>query len=135
MKILLVLIISVFLSGCFPGLSNGPEGVSTKPGEFAKGKAVKGFPQLPLYPEAKIIESYGSGNSYGASAYTEDEIGKVVAFYETSLEALGWETTLAEQPVGYYNFDIKNQKQKGSVIVNRAADGKTVAITLSATDR
>lgn len=135
MKILLIFVSALLLSGCFPGLKNPAAGQTTKPGEFLKGKAVKGFPSLPRYPESKIIETYGSSNSYGASAYTSDEIAKVVKFYDESLVQLGWESTLTQGQQGYFNFDIKNQTQKGSVIVNTAADGKTVAITLSVSPR
>ena len=135
MKILLVIVLAFVLSGCFPGLRNGPGGESGKPGEFLKGKAVGGFPALPLYPKAKLVETYGSGNSYGASAYTGDDIAKVVKFYNESLALVGWESQVVQDGAGYFTFDVQNQTQVGTVIVNPAADGETVAITLSVSAR
>lgn len=127
--------LSVVLSGCFPGLKNEGAGVVSKPGEFVKGKAVKGFPDLPLYPESKLIETYGDGSSFGASAYTTDEIAKVVTFYETSLVQLKWESSLAQDKFGNYIFTINNDKQKGWVIVNITGDGKTVGVTIAVAER
>lgn len=134
-KLLVVTVMSLILSGCFPGLRNQAGESASKPGEFVKGKAVKGFPDIPLYPEARLIETFGSEGSYGANAYTNDELLKVVKFYEDGLPQLSWNTSLEQDESGNYVFTINNQTQKGWVIVNTAADNKTVAITISVTVR
>lgn len=134
-KVVLVLFLSLVLAGCFPGLRNKSEGPSSKPGEFVKGRAVGGFPNLPLYPKARLIETYGNGTSYGANAYSRDEIAKVIKFYEDSLPKLGWESSLTQDGNGSYIFKVNDQTKKGWVIINTASDGKTVAITLAVTAR
>ncbi|KKR77925.1 MAG: hypothetical protein UU23_C0007G0003 [Candidatus Curtissbacteria bacterium GW2011_GWA1_40_9] len=134
-KALLIIALGFLLSGCFPGLSNPGKRAADQPGDFLKGRVAKGFPDLPLYPEAKLAESYGDSESYGASAYTKDEIDKVVKFYDLNLNALGWESTFVQDSSARYTFEIKNQGQRGWVIINTAVDGKTVAITFSVTKR
>jgi len=134
-KIILVLFLSIALAGCFPGLRNSSSDPVAEPGEFVKGRAVNGFPDLPLYPKARLIETYGNGTSYGANAYSRDEIVKVIKFYEESLPKLGWESALVQDKSGSYVFTVNNKTQKGWVIVNTASDFKTIAITLAVTAR
>ncbi len=134
-KILLVISLAFLLSGCFPGLAKPGGGNKDKPGDFLQGRVAKGFPSLPMYPEAKLAESYSDAESYGASSYTKDEIGKVVEFYDMGLVQLGWESSRVDNSDGSYTFNIKNQIQKGWVIINYAIDGKTVAISYSVTKR
>lgn len=137
-RIFLIFSMSAVLSGCIPsafiGGSNS-SAVEGKVGAFIKGKAVKGFPALPLYPKAKLLESYGANSSYGATAVSGDELSKVVDFYSQSLPQLGWDPKLVQNSETNYVFEIKNSKQQGVVIVNTAADGKQTAITISVAPR
>ena len=134
-KIFFILVLAVSLSACVPNLGSSGGGSAAKPGTFEKGKAVKGFPSLPLYPKAQIIESYGSTTSFGASAISDDSISKVLDFYNLSLGQLGWEFKLNQNSETNFSFDVKNNKQQGTVIVNTAADGKKTAITISIAPR
>ncbi|MEK7581577.1 MAG: hypothetical protein AAB512_04825 [Patescibacteria group bacterium] len=134
-QIFIVIFLSVFLSACLPNLGGASSGDQSKPGLFLKGRAGKNFPALPLYPKAKIVESYGSDSSYGASAITDDNIAKVVEFYNNSLGSLGWEFKFVQNSETNYSYDIKNNKQAGTVTINTAADGKKTAITLSVSPR
>lgn len=129
MKVLLFLVIisSIILSGCVPSIGGGGGIVSSD--EFVKGKVARGFPNLPAYPKAQVLESYGNEGSYGASFISGDDLAKVVKFYNGSLPQLGWETQAKKQSETNYSFDIKNAQYQGSVIVNTAADGKKTAIT------
>ena len=135
MKAFLFLVIfsSIMLSGCVPNIGGGGGAVSSD--EFAKGKVVKGFPNLPAYPKAQVLESYGKEGSYGANFMTGDDLAKVIKFYNGSLPGLGWETQAKKQSETNYVFDIKNAQDAGSVIVNVAADGKNTAITIFVSPR
>ncbi|NPV88073.1 hypothetical protein HPY42_00910 [Coprothermobacteraceae bacterium] len=48
----------------------------------------KDFPAsvFPIYPGSYIATAMGTGNSYTVTAYTTDDIQRVVAFYSTVLE-------------------------------------------------
>lgn len=118
---------SLVLTGCLPsvGTDRGPSDA----GEFAKGQIVKGFPNLPLYPEANILETYGSKEGFGGSFVTSDELAKVVNFYGPALGQLGWESTLRQKSESNYVYEIKNDTYTGEVIINTASDGKQTAIT------
>lgn len=121
------------LSGCaFKGGSNG--GASGKE-EYVKGAVPQGFPQLPYYENSKLIESYGLDGKFGASFISEDNVEKIVAFYSSSLPSLLWETTVAESSPSRQVFQIRNDKQQGSIIINVAQDGRMSAITVSVTPR
>lgn len=133
-KLVILVALSVFLSGCFPGLTSRSSGTATKPGEYIRGKSAKGFPALPLYPEAKLIETYGTDGSYGASAYTRDELEKVILFYDGSFGKLGWDSNKV-QNASNITYEVNNSKYKGRVIINRASDNETVAITLAVAPR
>lgn len=128
-----LLLSSVVLVGCVPQLGSG--GVPIGAQEFVQGKVVLGFPSLPLYPDGKVIESYGYKFSYGASFISDDELVKVVKFYNEALPTLQWESSLKEMSPTNYVFDIKNSEMTGTVIVNTAADGEKTAITMSVTGR
>jgi len=132
-KLFLVLLISIILSGCVPSIGGGEK--VTNSDEYVKGKVVKGFPGLPAYPKAQVIESFGNEGSYGASFMTGDDLAKVVKFYNDSLSKLGWETKAMKQSETNYVFDVKNAQNAGSVIVNVAADGKKTAITMFVSPR
>lgn len=137
MKIILIsfVIVSTFLlTGCVPKLNTGGAGVKSE--EFAKGKVVRGFPQdLPLYKGAVVVESYGGASGYGASFITDDSLNKVVNFYNVGLIQLGWTVDAKKQSDTNFIFEIKNDKNRGRVIVNTAADGKKTAITMTIADR
>lgn len=132
-RFLLVFVLSLALGGCFPnigGNANLPKGT-----DYLKGGAVSGFPNLPFYEKAKVIETYGSGVGYGGSAITDDEISKVVEFYNKNLSIAGWEFNLRQKETNYFVFDVRNSQYQGLVIVNVASDGKKTAITLSVSNR
>lgn len=133
--VLFVLVAPLVLSGCFPSVSTGGPEIHEK-SKFVKGAIVANFPAVPLYPESTIIESYSSANNnFGASAVTKDDIEKVIEFYQKAFGELGWENTLSRQSTNNYLFEIRNAKDKGTVIVNTAADGKSTAITVSVSPR
>lgn len=130
-RFVLIVLLSLTLSACLPQFNSGTDKNAGVQGQFLKAKAPKGFPSLPLYPKSKILESYGLSPKFGASAISGDSLSKVVDFYNTSLVTLGWEFKLRQVDTTRYIFDVKNQTQQGTVIVNTAADGKMTAITLS----
>lgn len=137
-RLFLIIAMSVALSGCIPSAFIGGSNsgaVEGKAGVYIKGKAVRGFPSLPLYPKAKLVESYGANSSFGATAISNDGLAKVVDFYSQSLPQLGWEPKLSQNSATNYVFEIKNSKQEGVVIVNTADDGKKTAITISVAPR
>ncbi len=128
---------SLVLSGCLPSafIGSSNSGAVGGAGTYIKGKAVKGFPALPLYPKAKLLESYGANSNYGASAITNDGLSKVLDFYKQSLPQLGWEPKLSQNSETNFVFEIKNSQFQGVVIVNTASDGKKTAITISVAPR
>ena len=132
-KLIVFLFISIVLSGCLPSVSKktGKENA----GEFVKGAVVEDFPNLPLYKGAKVIETYGQDKKYGGSFIVADSPEKVVNFYVKSLPAGGWQSTLAQNSGSNYVFSISNPGFSGEIIVNRAADGKQTAITISVVPR
>lgn len=133
-KIFCVIFVSVSLSGCMGGFIGGStEGSNTN--EYVKGAVVKGFPALPLYPEAKAVESYGFGRKYGAAFISDDGLDKVVEFYNLSLGQLGWESSVIRTSATYYEFSIKNNENQGVVLVNPAADAQKTAITIAVEPR
>ncbi len=128
-RILVFLILVPFLlSGCIP--SAGQQDTTGKD-EYIRGAVPSGFPQLPLYKGAQVIESYGFEGKFGASFLTGDDVSKVVKFYNDSLPALGWNVSVAASGANSFTFNVKNQTQQGTIIINTAADGKTTAITIS----
>lgn len=136
--IFLIFGMAIVLSGCIPSAFLGgskSDAVQGTAGTFIKGKAVKGFPPLPLYPKAKLLESYGVNNRFGASAVSGDGLSKVVEFYNQGLLQLGWEPKLVKQSETNYLFEVKNSTYEGVIIVNTAADGKKTAITFSVAPR
>ncbi|OGD83242.1 hypothetical protein A2165_00730 [Candidatus Curtissbacteria bacterium RBG_13_40_7] len=132
-RLILILAISIILSACVPSIGGGG-GVSSSD-EYMKGRIVKGFPGLPAYPKAEVIESYGNEGSYGASFMSSDDLAKVVKFYNDSIPQIGWEMQAKKQSETNFSFDVKNAQYQGSVIVNTAADGKKTAITIFASPR
>jgi len=126
-KLLIFLAISVLFSGCSANFGASSQKQTKR--EFLKGAVVKGFPAVPLYPKSKILESYGYGNSYGASFISSEKLDKVIKFYQQGFGQLGWESTLRKRSDTNYVFSIKNNKYSGELIVNVAADGKNTAIT------
>ena len=124
---------SLILSGCFPSIGGGtaPHDVE----EFVKGGIVQGFPlALPYYQNAKIIESYGRSGNYGATFVTDDDLAKVVNFYQDAFEKLGWDVTVSGSGTNFV-FDIKNTTNAGSVIINTASDNRRTTITYSIAPR
>lgn len=132
-RLFLLIILSFFLSGCFPSIDRS--GTKGDLPDFVKGQVVKGFPALPFYEGAEIVESYGYRGNFGASFVTGDDLGRVVKFYEVGLLQLGWEATLTQNSPTNYQFRVKNAQNDGTVIINTAADGKQTAITMSAWER
>ncbi len=124
---------SLILSGCLPTIGNIK--APSEKGEFVKGEVVKGFPPLPLYPKAQVIETYGSKAGYGGSFVSQDALTKVVNFYGPALSQLGWQTTLRQKSQTSYVYEIKNNTYNGEVIINTASDGKQTAITMSTEPR
>lgn len=125
------LALGLFLSGCTLGVGLGGGTSAPAAGEFVKGGVVKGFPDLPLYKDAQVVESYGSANAFGATFIAKESIAKVVNFYNTALPQLGWQSNVSQTNTTNYVFDIKNETYTGSIIVNTAADNKSTAITMS----
>ncbi len=135
-KLALLIFLSITLSACFPTYNSGSIKTGVQ-GQFSKGKAPKGFPSIPLYPKAKLLESYGSAQQeYGATAISSDDVSKVVEFYNSNIGKFGWEFTLSQLGnQGPYTFNIKNSKLAGSVIINTSADNKRTAITIAVAPR
>ena len=82
-------------------------------------------------PKARVLESYGNNGAFGASFISDDDLDKVVKFYDQSLKKLGWESSQHRQSETNYVFEVKNSAYRGSVIVNTAADGKKTVITIA----
>lgn len=126
-RLIIFLVFPIILGGCVANFSDSSQKTSIR--EFYKGVVVKGFPSLPLYPKAQVVESFGYKNSYGASFISGDSLDKVIKFYRESFGKLGWESSLRKQSETNFVFDIKNKSYSGELIVNVAADGKRTAIT------
>lgn len=128
-KIAVILLIPLVLAGC---VNFGVGGGGSNPqGEFLQGGVVKGFPSVPVYPKSQIGETYGDGSVFGASLVSGDSLAKVLDFYNNNLVKDGWETNLNQLAEANYEFLIKNASYEGKVIVNKTADGKKTAITIS----
>ena len=132
-KLIILVLISTVLAGC--GLTASQKSGVSQTSEYVKGAVVKGFPNLPLFPGAKVVETYGQDRQYGGTFITGDNLAKVVDFYSKSLGVAGWQSTLAQKSASNYVFTISNSQQVGEVIVNTAADGKKTAITMSVESR
>lgn len=130
-KFLVVLALPFFLSGCI-GVGFGLGGGEAKsPDEYIKGAVSKGFPPVPLYPKAQVIESYSNNGAYGATFVSGESLNKVLNFYNDTLPKSGWETNLKQNSESNYSIEIKNSAYTGVVIVNRSTDPKKTAITMS----
>lgn len=123
-----LLVVPFLLSGCIPSV--GQPDTAGKD-EYIRGAVPSGFPQLPLYKGSRVVESYGFEGKFGASFITADDVSRVVKFYSETLPTLGWEADVSASGTNSFTFNIKNQAQQGTIIVNTAADGKTTAITIS----
>src|SRR4030043_1836796 len=106
-KLILIIFASILLSGCIPKLGGGDDSVSSKD-EFIKGKPISGFPNIPRFPKAEIIESVENEGSFGATFVTGEGVDKVVNFYNEALPQLGWELQLGGTGEPDYSFRIKN---------------------------
>ena len=133
-RLIFAAIVSIFIAGCIPKLPGGGE-VQNDKAEFIEGKVVGGFPNVPLYPKVKVLESVSNGGSFGASFLSKDSFDKVVKFYSDSLPQLGWGSELKSASDSNFVFAIKNATYEGTIIVNIAEDGKTTAITISVSPR
>ena len=127
-KILIVLAFAFFATGCLPRLGNG--GGATSQSEFAKAKPVSGFPNMPRYPKAQLLESIDDKDSFGASFIVDEELQKVVDFYFGSLPQFGWEVTDIKKTDSRNVFEVRNAQYSGEVIINTAADSKSTAISV-----
>jgi len=131
-KLLIVLVLSLILSGCIGvGSKKGPKA----DGEFVKGQVVEGFPNVPAYPQAEIIESFGLEGKFGVSSVSGDELAKVVNFFGPALNQLGWQNSLKKNSDTNFEYEISNDEFKGRVTINTAADGKSTAISVSVEPR
>lgn len=128
-RLALLLMASFVLSGCVPQLGGG--NTAGAKDEYARRAFAPGFPPVPLYKSAQVVESYGFEGKFGASLVSGDDLSSVTKFYSQSLPALGWDTNVSAGQANSLTFNIKNQTQQGTVIVNTAADGKMTAITMS----
>lgn len=128
----ILILVSFILSGCLPKIgTSGQEGT----GEYVRGEVVGGFPSLPLYEGAQVVESYGYQGAFGATFMSGDDLNKVVKFYHESLPKLGWDVVVNARSQTNYVFEIKNAQSSGEIIVNTAADGKKTAITMAVEPR
>lgn len=128
-KLAVLILISTMLAGCLPSAS--PKNQQKSGQEFVKGAVVAGFPNLPLYPGAKVVETFKQDKKYGGSFMVRDDLVKVVNFYSKVLPEGGFESKLAQNSSSNYTFSISNSTTAGKIIVNTAADGKQTAITIS----
>ncbi|MBI2012807.1 hypothetical protein HYS90_02670 [Candidatus Curtissbacteria bacterium] len=135
-KAILAFVVSIVLSGCLPSIARrGQQGSPAGSREFAQGKVVSGFPNLPRYPESQVIESVADDGSYGASFFSQDSLEVVSTFYNDSLPQFGWDTQFVKNTETNYTFRFKNAQFEGTIIVNVAADNKSTAITYSVSPR
>jgi hypothetical protein len=134
-KIILMLFLSFTLAGCLPSAFQKGEREVGPQEEFLKGQVAPGFPTLPRYPEAQVVESVSYGESRGAAFVTKDNVDQVLTFFTDSLTQLGWEFQLLKNSETNYEYKVKNVKYEGSIIINIAADGKTTAMTYSTSPR
>ena len=132
-KLALVVVLSLTLSACLPNL--GGSGGPVSSGKFLVGQIPNGFPNLPIYKKAKILEGYGLNNKFGVSALTGDSLTKVLDFYNKSLGPGGWNFKLRQASTSNYVFDVNNSTYNGTVIINTAADGKSTAISIALAPR
>lgn len=130
----ILILVPLVLGGCIPSVNTGGSRSQSSP-EYAQGAIVEGFPSLPLYEEAVVIESFGFNGKYGAAFVVDESLAKVVSFYSGSLKNLNWDVNLVQNSGTNYVFEIKNSGTKGEVIVNTASDGKKTAITMSVEPR
>lgn len=134
MNVFIVVLISfLILAGCVPKL--GGDGKNNATETFVAGAVVKGFPDVPAYPGAKTIESYGKDKNFGATFYTDDKLAKVIEYYNSAFFKLGWESTLVKNSDTNFQYNIKKSSNQGVVIINTAADGKNTVITISVEPR
>lgn len=129
-KVLFLLIFSFVLAGCLPNFGTG--GAKKEESPYKKGVLADEFPKLPFYENSKVVESVAFDKKYwGATYQTEDELAKVVEFFNASFKGLGWDFSQKKVSDTNYVFDIKNKDQQGIVVINTASDGKNTAITFS----
>ena len=132
--VVVILILPFILAACVPSL--GSKSKTPVAGQFVKGGVVGGFPEnLPLFKGARVSESYGGEDAYGAAFIADEDVGKVVNFYNSALPQLGWQSTLSASSETSYVFAIKNDTYSGTVVVNTASDGKKTAITMAVSVR
>ena len=127
-KAIIMLAFSFFATGCIPKLGN--DGTVVSQSEFIEGKAVSGFPNMPRYPKAQLLESIGDNGSFGASFIVEEDLQKVIDFYNESLPQFGWEVTGIEKTDSRNVFEVRNAQFNGEVIINTASDSKSTAISV-----
>ncbi len=131
--LLLLFIIPLVLTGCLPKIGLG--GGESPKEEYLKGKVVGNFPNIPLYPKSRVIESYGFNDTFGSSFAIDEDLKKVIEFYNNSFPLLGWEFASRQVSNDNFAYDVKSEKYQGQVVVNTAADGKQTAITISLSPR
>lgn len=127
-NLIIVFIFSFLVSGCIPRLQTDDNQVSQ--GQFIKGKAVSGFPDMPRYPEAQLLESIDDKGSFGASFIVDEDIQKVIDFYNQSLPQFGWEVTNLKKTDSQNVFEVRNAEYNGELIINTASDSKSTAISV-----
>jgi len=127
-KAIIMLAFSFFATGCIPKLGN--DGTVVSQSEFIEGKAVSGFPNMPRYPKAQLLESIDDKGSFGASFIVDEELQKVVDFYFGSLPQFGWEVTNIKKADSRNVFEVRNAQYSGEVVINVASDSKSTAISV-----
>src|SRR3989338_8123013 len=110
-KLIVLFLISIALSGCLHSASQ--KSGQKNMGEFVKGAVVAGFPNLPLYPGAKVIETFQQNKKYGGSFVVKDDLAKVVNFYAKSLPTSGWQSSVSQKSGSNYVFSINNASLSG----------------------
>lgn len=131
LRIVVLIVLPLFLSGCIGFGLGGGNGSGGDSDLYEKGAVAKGFPNVPLFPKSQIVESYANDGSYGASFVTSEGLSKVVGFYSENLPKVGWENQLVQNSDTNFTFNIKSDTHVGTVIVNKSADPKKTAITMS----
>jgi hypothetical protein len=134
-KFLTIIFLSIVLSACLPSVGNSGGGSKKGADEYSKGGVVKGFPNIPYFDKSKVVESYGFEGKFGASMTTEEQLDKVIDFYNKSLNVAGWDFTFSKKSETNYVFDIKNSENEGFLIINTTADGEKTGITIAVEPR
>ena len=105
--------------------------------EKVEEKIVAGMPDIPVYPDATVEESFkrtiGEDNEYYVVWVTNASVGEVVSFYETKLSKDSWTITeIPEERNETGDESISATKNNINLIINleRVATTDPTEITL-----